>query len=552
MKSKNIKIISVFLLVFLFIMLLSPYGSHIVHAVSPGDVVGTCTQPTPVAVGSTCGGSLILVEINEMPTCTSAGYGYAQCDRCGEGIYYDIPATGHSYGAETVIPATCTTNGSGTSTCVVCGNVSTRVIKASGHKYEVISEVSCTEDGKKVCKRCGHEEITPMTGHDYEQTDIVFSSCTEQGSMTEICTLCGDEKTEIITALGHKYQYETVDPTCTDDGHKTGVCQRCGDISDETIPAIGHDYPDEWTLVNESTIAREGLQTKTCMRCGLVLSEILPKKSPLPLIIGTVGGLSVTAGLAFGIKGIVKKRRLAKNLAEKTTELIKPELEDKVLTVCVGEEYNEFVDLLKSKHFLEVTRVEPEELAASLEESAPDLLIAQIIDSDAADSFPDNEIIGDTPVALIIPDDLFEMNAERFGRYDHVSGLKSANQGLVKLVLPILKPNLGSDESLDNIGLVADLLGIPVIPTVIDLFVNGRDIKSTIQDSEEIGVSETAVIISDIAAILGLDTLSGVAGLVDDVDSIKAAVDNEAGTNEVKNAAVGAADIVEVVSDLFE
>ena len=122
---------------------------------------------------------------------------------------------------------------------------------------------------------------------------------------------------------------------------------------------------------------------------------------------------------------------------------------------------------------------------------------------------------------------------------------------MTKLILPILKPDLKSDEALGNIGAVADFIGVPGISTLINVYTSGRDIKSTLE-SEEIGVSETATIISDIASILGLDTVASVAGLVDDVDSIKAAMDKEAGAYEGKGAISGAKDIVDVVTDIID
>ena len=118
------------------------------------------------------------------------------------------------------------------------------------------------------------------------------------------------------------------------------------------------------------------------------------------------------------------------------------------------------------------------------------------------------------------------------------------------MVLPIMKPDLKSDESLENIGSVADLLGIPGVSAVISAYTAGRDIKSTLEEGE-LGVSGTATIIGDIASVLGLDTVASVAGLVDDVDSIKAAVDREAGAHERKSGVNAAKDVVEVVSDII-
>lgn len=118
-------------------------------------------------------------------------------------------------------------------------------------------------------------------------------------------------------------------------------------------------------------------------------------------------------------------------------------------------------------------------------------------------------------------------------------------------MLPVLKPKAGSDESLENIGSMADLLGIPVISTVLSAYTSGRDIKAVL-DEGDIGVSETATIIGDIASILGLDTLGSVVGLVGDVESIRDAADEEAGAYERKEGVSGAKDIVEVVTDLLD
>ena len=128
---------------------------------------------------------------------------------------------------------------------------------------------------------------------------------------------------------------------------------------------------------------------------------------------------------------------------------------------------------------------------------------------------------------------------------------KDAYDALIRLVLPILKPKLNSDESLENIGMVADALGIPGISALINVYVSGRDIKNTLAEGE-LGVSGTATVISDLASILGLDTVASVAGLVDDVDTIKAAFDKEAGTYEEAEGVASAKDMVEVVSDLID
>ena len=78
----------------------------------------------------------------------------------------------------------------------------------------------------------------------------------------------------------------------------------------------------------------------------------------------------------------------------------------------------------------------------------------------------------------------------------------------------------------------------------------GRDIKSTLEE-DELGVTEHATIIGDIASILGFDGVASVAGLVNDIDSIKSALDEEAGANEGKKGVKATKDVVDVVSDII-
>ena len=120
---------------------------------------------------------------------------------------------------------------------------------------------------------------------------------------------------------------------------------------------------------------------------------------------------------------------------------------------------------------------------------------------------------------------------------------------LVDLVLPVLAPDVTSDASLSNISSVADALGIPGISSVIELFTAGRDIKENLQkDEEDIGISETADIIGDIASILGLDKLKDVAGLVGDVKAVKASLESGAGAYETKKGVKAAKSIIDTVT----
>jgi hypothetical protein len=164
----------------------------------------------------------------------------------------------------------------------------------------------------------------------------------------------------------------------------------------------------------------------------------------------------------------------------------------------------------------------------------------------------------DTYLGLIVAEEVLaeeKDNLNRLKKQDVISSYVNASTNkydqMVKLILPTLKPELDSCTTLENIGQLADLLGIPGVSTIISIYNSGKDIKDTL-DGGELGISEQATIIGDIASILGLDTLESVAGLVGDVKTIKEAMDDESGNYEKKEGATAVKDISDVISDLLD
>lgn len=293
--------------------------------------------------------------------------------------------------------------------------------------------------------------------------------------------------------------------------------------------------------------------------------------SPI-LIIGGLGILLLGGAAAFYF---LKKNRKPKNIdvpdrsSKKKTEEpeesddFKPSLEDKTVVVC--SENEDLIKTLKDRHYLVVTQCEEDGVEDAIIENEPDIFITDLKSEEKLDEllakkkeFEDDDEKPEFALGLYVDDELLPKIEKRLIQLKddkEISGYApfsaSAYNVLVKLILPILKPDLKSDASLENLGKVADLLGIPGVSTVVDTFIAGRDIKANLEESE-LGVSEGAAIIGDIASILGFDTVASVAGLVDDVDSIKAAFDEEAGANEGKYGILGAKDIVDVVKDLSD
>jgi hypothetical protein len=80
-------------------------------------------------------------------------------------------------------------------------------------------------------------------------------TCGTAGIKTYTCTLCGNEKTEVMTAtLGHSYDEGVIveDATCTDAGIKVYTCTVCGKNKTEYVPKLEtHSYTNG-----------------TCIHCG--------------------------------------------------------------------------------------------------------------------------------------------------------------------------------------------------------------------------------------------------------------------------------------------
>lgn len=531
---------------------------------NPGSGTGFCptdgVENIPITIQPL--GHDYVDEVTAEATCTSNGEVYHQCARCGDSYRTAIAATGHSYKESVISQATCTAAGLLSYECSRCGDSYTKETAALGHNYKskVTKEATCTEDGVRTytCSRCNDKYTKKIEalGHDVEYEELE-PTCTEAGYKKGVCKRCGEETNEVFAALGHDIpEFKTVkEPTCTEDGLTEGTCSRCGEVISNVLTKLGHKYPEEWTLEKEPTMFAEGLEYKLCSVCGERIEQIIPMKEKTPLY---VSGGAVALAAAVGIFLYMRKAaKLTKKVEEAVKENIEPEFEDKSVLYCGSDE--SLLKTLKSKKFLEVTTCEKEELAETAAETEADLLIADVLDDESFDALIKlkDESLPKQTIGIVAGEEYYKENKAKLDSFkedktilDYVKFDAGVYEILTKLVLPVLKPNLKSDEALANIGAVADALGIPGISSVIDVYVNGRDIKATIEEGE-LSVSSTATVIGDIASILGLDTVASVAGLVDDVDSIKSAVDKEAGAYERKYGVEGAKDIVDVVSDII-
>lgn len=143
--------------------------------------------------------------------------------------------------------------------------------------------------------------------HHYQEQVIKAATCEKNGEKKLICSDCGDEKTETIPALGHKYgvwtslddqQHQricendqthvekedhnfnggviTKAATYQEEGTKTYTCRDCGFTKTETIPILTHVHNYQLTNTKAATCDEKGMKTYTCTICGDRYTEDIP------------------------------------------------------------------------------------------------------------------------------------------------------------------------------------------------------------------------------------------------------------------------------------
>ena len=198
------------------------------------------------------------------------------CGEKGEELFYDGEPLGHTGGQ-----ATCTQK----AICTACSQPYGELLP---HTPDGVADcthgVSCS-----VCDTVLEEALE----HTYTAEDTLAPTCTQTGTRTHTCSLCGDTYEETLEAVGHtpgdaptctspqtctvcgeqladklEHTYtaeDTLAPTCTQTGTRTHTCSLCGDTYEETLEAVGHTPGDELTCTTP----------QTCTVCEAVLNAPL-------------------------------------------------------------------------------------------------------------------------------------------------------------------------------------------------------------------------------------------------------------------------------------
>lgn len=114
--------------------------------------------------------------------------------------------------------------------------------------------------------------------HAYQREVTLAPSCSQEGTETFTCALCGDSYTKPLAALTHKYGEEVVElaATCTQEGHTVATCENCGQTKQSILEKLPHTLADA-TVTKEPTCAQEGERTGICSVCNTEnLVEVIP------------------------------------------------------------------------------------------------------------------------------------------------------------------------------------------------------------------------------------------------------------------------------------
>ena len=543
------------------------------------DICDSFSEVTVPALGHS-----YAVSTAKEPTCEEAGEELHQCTRCGDSYTVPMDALSHNYVFSTNT-ATCTEEGANIYKCSRCGATRSDPVAAYGHDYVVTTApATCEEAGEELhqCTRCGDSYTVPIAtlDHDYELTEDVLQTCTEAGHTTRVCSRCGDVESEEQEAFGHWFVYaDTVAASCLDEGDTIRACLRCGEEEHTPIPAKGHSW-GAWVTEKEATGFAEGLESRTCTRCGereeRAIAQLPPTGTPVGTGVVVVGAVVILAGVAFAVKKILAARAAAKaaRVAKHAFEAFKLTEKRIFAKLEMEEESNRtFIDTIKARPNLSVTLADEGKeatLSEQLEEADPDAVILDFTGSMGLD-----EAVALVDELAAAKEDLvFELVA--FGADDAVctrlDKLKDAGTiaryafagdnrfvKVSKLIVPLYKDMMKDADSVEAIGIVAEMFGIPAVPEVLEVLAkveHAGEIVDVVKDKfsgVDMEAEDGLTVINALSEILGLEGVAAVSELIEDlgdtVESIRS--DEEGEVHRTYKAGEVAKDVGDVIGSLL-
>lgn len=507
------------------------------------NIIGT-TQPTCTAAGikqeecAQCGqirnspipelGHIFSETIIKNPTCTENGLIQKACTRCDESSNITTNALGHNFASwNTYKPATCITQGEEVRTCSQCNKKESRIINALGHNFtnwKTIKKVTCTENGKdsRACTRCNKEETKTVKAlnHNFSEWKTINEpTCIDDGKEIRTCSRCNKEENNSITALGHEMTNMELkkNPTCIDKGYKQALCKRCNKELGEDINPLGHNY-SEFVVIKEPSLNQKGYKEKRCTRCNNILREEIPaltfieyaKENPTTVALTSIAiiGVSTASIYFFLTKKAAKKgvKLIGKSLVAKTSRKLLKELEIKTIDLIATEnEYSKSLsETLKKMPMIKFNFDNIDNYQELIEEQDPDLIIFELSNANINEinKFEDIKVlvIGSNIIIDNHINELIQLKKDKtivnYTTYD--------KNITTTILLPLYKPELDIDNSLEGLSLVLSVFGLEWAANILDLLSSGKEIHDIVKEGDPDSVDKLTVL-ADACAIFGID-----------------------------------------------
>ena len=124
------------------------------------------------------------------------------------------------------------------------------------------------------CSRCEYTEAP--TAHVYELIEEIPADCLYAGIKIYSCE-CGESYTEEVPASGHAFgEWQVSTPsTCIKEGVEKRVCERCLAEETRSLPLAEHDF-GEWTATVSPTCTEPGSKNRACSVCGHTETAEIP------------------------------------------------------------------------------------------------------------------------------------------------------------------------------------------------------------------------------------------------------------------------------------
>lgn len=460
-------------------------------------------------------------------TCTAAGIKQEECAQCGQIRNSPIPELGHIFSETVIKNPTCTENGLTQKACTRCNESSNITTNALGHNFtnwKTIKKVTCTEDGKdsRACTRCNKEEnkTVKALNHDFSEWKIINEpTCIDDGKEIRTCSRCNKEENNSIKALGHEMTNMELkkEPTCIDKGYKQALCKRCNKEVSEDIKPLDHNF-SEFVVIKEPSLNQKGYKEKKCIRCKDILREEIPaltfkeyaKEHPAIVALTSIAIIGVsTASIYFFLTKKVAKagvKVVGKSLVARTSRQLLKELEIKTIDLIATEnEYSKSLsETLKKMPMIKFNFDNIENYQELIEEHDHDLIIFELSNTNIVviNEFEDVKVLV-IGLKEIIDKHIDELN--QLKKDKTIVNYTTYDKNMAAtILLPLYKPELDIDNSLEGLNLVLSVFGLEWAANILDLLSSGKEIHDIVKEGDPDSVDKLTVL-ADACAIFGID-----------------------------------------------